>query len=464
MMSNKRQIKSLLALFLLGAIANSPAMAYTLYDLGANVEPKDINNNGVIVGSSNTDQYPATAFTWSSASGFELIDGGTSANAVNDAGQIAGNTIDGAFILDGNYRDWGDYGAFGINENGEVSGYKVGNNPYRPSSLPFNPAIFSGNNWDVFDIARLYPRGTRQGVYADRFILNSINDGGLAVGYKYRYGLAGSSVILIDTTMPVNDASDVDYLPVPNGGSASAINDSNNIVGTTGSNSSAGEYSFAFLYDYNNNVLINLGTLPVNDTEFGLTSSAYNVNNSNQVVGSSRLITALTSLNDPTKYHAFLWLPAADDSLEAGTMTDLNDLEEVPAGWLLTHATAINENGDIVGTGLLNGIEHGFLLKNGTITDPPTENQPPEAAAGADVYSGKAPLLVTFDSSGSTDPDGTIVGYSWDFNDGGSSTDANPSHEFTEPGTYLVTLTVTDDLGMEASSSITIRVRKGKGK
>lgn len=455
-------LKSLLLVIL---VANSPAMAYTLYDLGPNVEPKDINNNGLVVGSSNTDQYPATAFSWTLVGGFELIDGGISANAVNDNGQIAGTTIDGAFILDGNYRDWSDYGAFGINQAGDVAGYQVGTNPYQPRSLPYNPAIYDGSKWTVFDIAKLYPRGTRQGVYADRFILNSMNDGGYAVGYKYRYGLAGSSVILIDTNGPVNDASDVDYLPVPNGGSASAVNNQNHIVGTTGSNSSAGEYSFAFLYDYDGNALINLGTLPVNETEFGLTSYANDINDMNQVVGSSRLITALTSINDPTKYHAFIWEPGADGSLEGGTMTDLNHLVQLPKGWLLTHATAINENGDIVGLGLLDGIEHGFLIKNGTITEPPPEpNQPPVAVASADVYTGKAPLVVNFNSSGSIDPDGIIAEVTWDFNDGSSSTLENPSHEFSIPGTYLVTLTVTDNQGAESSSSITIKVRKGKRK
>jgi len=36
---------------------------------------------------------------------------------------------------------------------------------------------------------------------------------------------------------------------------------------------------------------------------------------------------------------------------------------------------------------------------------PPVENQPPVAVAGADVTSGKAPLVVSFDSSASIDPD-----------------------------------------------------------
>ena len=48
---------------LLGMIANAPASAYELIDLGANVEPKAINNMGVVVGSSNTNQYPTAALS-----------------------------------------------------------------------------------------------------------------------------------------------------------------------------------------------------------------------------------------------------------------------------------------------------------------------------------------------------------------------------------------------------------------
>ena len=207
-------LKSSLPLVLLVASTTSSALAYDLTNLGAHVEPRAINNNGVIVGANNTDQYPSTAFSWSSDTGFQLIPGATSANAINDSGQIAGSTIDGAFILDGNYRDWSDFGAFGINQFSEVAGYSVGDNPYRPRSLPYNPAIFDGRKWQTFDIARLYPRGTRQGVYADRYVLSGINDAngdntrGYAVGYKSRYGLAGSAAILINQNGPVNDASD----------------------------------------------------------------------------------------------------------------------------------------------------------------------------------------------------------------------------------------------------------------
>ena len=429
-------------------VANSSAIAYELIDLGANVEPKAINNPGVVVGSSNTDQYPSSAFRWTSTQGLELIEG-TSANAVNVNGQIAGSTITGAFVLDGsNYRDWSDYGAFGINQWGSATGYNVGKNPYQSSSLPYNPAVFDGHKWNVFDIANIYPRGTRDGVYADRFIMNSINDNGYSVGYKYRYGLAGTSAILIAPDANIQDSSDVTYLSVPAGGIATDINNSNMIVGTTGSNTGTvpAIYPQAYVLDYNSS---SLATLPLLDG--GLRSNAYDINENNQVVGSSDTLDGSRVVK-----HAVLWDQAN------GVITDLNTW--ATDGWVLASATAINDDGDIVGTGFLNGVPHGFLLTSTVATvAPPVENQQPVALAGADIYSGKAPLVVAFDSSGSTDPDGSIVGYSWNFMDGSSSAEANPSHEFSVPGSYLVTLTVTDDQGMQASSTIDITVRKGKG-
>lgn len=69
----------------------------------------------------------------------------------------------------------------------------TGRNPYRTTSIPYNPAVYEGgNNWTVMDIAQVYPRGTRDGVYADIFLLDDVNDAGFAVGSKRRYGLAGS--------------------------------------------------------------------------------------------------------------------------------------------------------------------------------------------------------------------------------------------------------------------------------
>ncbi|MEI2671846.1 MAG: PKD domain-containing protein [Marmoricola sp.] len=79
-------------------------------------------------------------------------------------------------------------------------------------------------------------------------------------------------------------------------------------------------------------------------------------------------------------------------------------------------------------------------------------NVPPTAqAAATSPKTGVAPHTVTFSSAGSADSDGTIVSYNWQFGDGGSSTQANPSHNYTLAGSYTATLTVTDNAGGTAS-------------
>jgi PKD repeat protein len=57
---------------------------------------------------------------------------------------------------------------------------------------------------------------------------------------------------------------------------------------------------------------------------------------------------------------------------------------------------------------------------------------------------------IGFDGSGSSDPDGHVVSYAWSFGDGGLGSGAAPTHIYAAPGTYTVTLTVTDDSGSSA--------------
>ncbi|WP_104398456.1 immune inhibitor A domain-containing protein [Vibrio penaeicida] len=61
-------------------------------------------------------------------------------------------------------------------------------------------------------------------------------------------------------------------------------------------------------------------------------------------------------------------------------------------------------------------------------------------------------------SNESSDPDGNIVGYFWDFGNGQTSTEANPSWQYVEAGEYTVLLTVTDDKGATDSYSETIEI------
>lgn len=53
----------------------------------------------------------------------------------------------------------------------------------------------------------------------------------------------------------------------------------------------------------------------------------------------------------------------------------------------------------------------------------------------------------SFNAAGSYDPDGSITSYSWNFGDGNTGSGATPTHTYPYEGTFLVTLTVTDNLG-----------------
>ena len=83
------------------------------------------------------------------------------------------------------------------------------------------------------------------------------------------------------------------------------------------------------------------------------------------------------------------------------------------------------------------------------ITVPTPQNAPPVAA----FSSSSADLLANFDGSGSTDSDGSIASYAWNFGDAGTSTLAKPTHAYATAGTYNVTLQVTDNQG--ATGTIT---------
>ena len=70
-------------------------------------------------------------------------------------------------------------------------------------------------------------------------------------------------------------------------------------------------------------------------------------------------------------------------------------------------------------------------------------NNPPVANANG-PYTGTEDVALTFDGSGSYDPDGDPLTYAWDFGDGSTGTGVNPTHVYTAGGTYTVTLVVND--------------------
>src|SRR4030042_377243 len=70
--------------------------------------------------------------------------------------------------------------------------------------------------------------------------------------------------------------------------------------------------------------------------------------------------------------------------------------------------------------------------------------------------------IVAFDGSQSSDEDGTIVSYGWNFGDGGTGSGVTATHTYNEPGNYKVTLTVTDDDGTQDTCDKEVVIKKNK--
>jgi PKD repeat protein len=86
-----------------------------------------------------------------------------------------------------------------------------------------------------------------------------------------------------------------------------------------------------------------------------------------------------------------------------------------------------------------------YIMQNEVSNNPPV----------ADFNYSTRRTRVTFTDQ-STDSDGAIVSWFWDFGDGRTSTNKNPRHWYRGYGTYTITLTVTDDSGAKNSQSKTV--------
>jgi len=312
------------------------------------------------------------------ASNFQIVDlgtfgGATKAYALNDLGQVVGESSGKAFIYSGGaLLNLGTLGgttavAYGINNSGVVVGAStvasgashafswngvqqdlgtltIGTPPstvsFRSSAaLDVNtsgkavgsssrdfPDPFTNSTMVAFDSgAVIRPPYTSSGV------LYGINDSGQMVGTDNGHGLLFSGTGFVS-------------IPAFCGGGfcgsdARDINNYGIVVGDASSNTLY-NYRHAISYDANSTLLTDLGTLTG-----GNSSRANALNELGQVVGWSA-----SSLGN----RAFLY--------ESGAMTDLNSLIDPTTGWVLREASDINESGQIVGWGLLNGQTRAFLI------------------------------------------------------------------------------------------------------
>ena len=85
---------------------------------------------------------------------------------------------------------------------------------------------------------------------------------------------------------------------------------------------------------------------------------------------------------------------------------------------------------------------------------PPVTNAPPTANFSLIPGTGDAPLVVIFDGGTSTDSDGTINRYLWEFGDPNSTTGigVTAQHTYTTDGSFTIRLTVTDNDGATAAA------------
>jgi probable HAF family extracellular repeat protein len=304
---------------------------YTITDLGS-LGTGDlsvataINNAGQVVGYSDPTPSTVHAFRWTNG---VFTDLGTSpgggysrANAINDAGQVAG-TADRSpggygypvrWSASGVISDLGGpvTNALGVGNGIDPAGQVVGGQ--RPDTSEGAP---SGTLYRV--------NGTRVDLGANLGAANGINAVGQVVGapaYIWRNG----SVTFLPGFPGTGEAT------------ATAISVSGQVVGSAGAGSS--ELAVA----WHNSTPMNLGTVD------GITRNRANaVNAAGQIVG-----TADPQCVPCPAPRAWLW--------QTGTITALDGLIPAGSGWTLQQANGINDRGQIVGTGLHNGHQRGYLL------------------------------------------------------------------------------------------------------
>lgn len=305
------------------------ASAYSITDIGfiqASLGRNDIDiNNSGQISLSNGYIYNNGQATYLGNLGGTTPGGTTStrAFALNDNGQVVGisSTPNGryrAFKYDnGNINEIGTLGdlssADDINNNGHVVG------TYENESR--NTRAFVYKNGTISDIGTLGK---------DFSTANAINDNGQIVGRSLRND--GSFVAYIYENGVMRDLG---LGGVHN--SAADINNIGQIVGSIQHSINGVQYLRPYLYS--EGALLELGTLG------GQYANATSINDNSQIVGT-------TSTSSGQK--AFLY--------EDDQVTDLNNLIKSDADWVLTSAYSINNSGQIVGFGKLNGETHAYLL------------------------------------------------------------------------------------------------------
>ncbi|SCX40028.1 PKD domain-containing protein [Klenkia marina] len=170
--------------------------------------------------------------------------------------------------------------------------------------------------------------------------------------------------------------------------------------------------------------------------------------------GSRRTVTSPAGLNDGAWHHVVA-------TLGAGGMTLWVDGTQVAANAAVTSASSYNGYWQVGGgpltswpgagrTDLVGSVDAVAVYPTQLTADTIAAHRRtalPNRAPTAAFTSTTTDLSAALDAGASADTDGRVVSWSWDLGDGSSSAGAQVSHDYATPGTYRVTLTVTDDRG-----------------
>ena len=377
----------------------------------------DVNDAGQVVGSQVTNDG-SLAVVWTPAGGLHDLGslGGTisAATAINDFGQVvgwsylAGNVVRHAFL-------WTP--ATGMQDLGTLGGSLSIANAISNAGRVVGESKLAGGGARAFMWTAdqgMQNLGTLDAEFTET-VANGVNDAGQVVGESYRPSNPLIRRAFLWT--PTHGMRSLGTL----GGSfavARAINDAGYVVGESITASGAHR---AFLWTPNAG-LHDLGTLGT-----GVHSAAFAINDAGEVVGESNTVS-------DHEDHAFLW--------NAG-----EGLQDLWAATGMHRAFNINNRRQVV-----NGENRLALLQ---IVNP---NRPPVASVGG-PYAGAKKKPVTFDGTQSTDPDGDLLTYAWDFGDGSPpASGATPTHAYAEWATYTVKLTVSDPAGLFTSQTTTATI------
>ena len=138
-------------------------------------------------------------------------------------------------------------------------------------------------------------------------------------------------------------------------------------------------------------------------------------------------------------------------------------------GYAGAHREIVTMDPDGTGVSVLyTGVLFSMSCRDGSAPPPPPPNQSPTAVLSASPLAGEMPFTVDFDASASSDPDGAIDRYEWDFDGDGSyeydsGTNALVQYDYVMAGTFEATVRVTDAGGATATDSVTVAVTAPPG-